>query len=100
VVDTNKVKDAREATDREGLRDCQTKILSAIQANINAMFEYADAVRHARSVLELVDVSTKHSRRQLEMMNKQAREITDTAQKLAIENAPPLTGGYPFGRMS
>ena len=64
------------------------------------MFEYADAVRHARSVPELVDVSTKHSQRQEEMMNKHAREITDAAQKLTIENAPPLTGGYPFGRRS
>ena len=95
MIDTNKVRDARETTEREGLRDYQTKILSAIQANINAMFEYADAVRHARSVPELVDVSTRHSRR----MNERIREITGAAQKLTIENAPPLTGGHPFGRM-
>ena len=102
---------AREATERveaisakaaEGLRDCQTKILSATQANINAMFEYMHEALHVRSVSELVDLSTKHSRRQFEMMTEQAKEITGAAQKAAVESVGPLTSGLtnPFGRMS
>ena len=102
---------AREANERveessakatEGLRDCQTRILSAAQANINAMFEYAQEAFEAKSVPELVDISTKHARRQIEMMSEQAKEITGAAQKAAIESARPLTTGFtsPFGRMS
>ena len=107
-----KVKEAaREATQRaeevsakaaEGLRDCQTAILSATQANINATFEYMQVALHVRSVPELVDLSTKHSRRQFEMMTEQAKEITGAAQKAAVESVGPLTSGLtnPFGRMS
>ena len=107
-----KVKEAtREATERveessakaaEGLRDCQIKMLSAAQTNMNAMFEYMQEALKARSVPELVDVSTKHSRRQLEMMTEQAKEISGAVQKAAVESARPLTGGFtnPFGQMS
>jgi hypothetical protein len=102
---------AREATERvqessaqaaEGLRDCQAKILSATQANVDAMFEYARKALNAKSVPELVELSTMYSRRQLEMMTEQAKEITDAAQKLVIASGRPLTSGFTnaFGQMS
>ena len=86
----------------EGLRDCQAKIIEATQANINAMFEYAQEAFKTKSIPELVELSTTYSRRQLEMMTEQAREITGAAQKMATESARPLTSGVtnPFGRMS
>jgi hypothetical protein len=107
-----RVKEAtREATKRveessakvaEGFRDCQTKILSATQANVNAMFEYMHEALKARSMPELVEASTKHSRRQLEMMTEQAKEITGAVQKAAAESVRPLTSGFtnPFGQMT
>jgi len=101
---------AREATARvqesssiatEGLRECQAKLLSATQANINAMFEYAQEALQAKSMPELVELSTTYARRQLEMMTEQAKEITGAAQKAAVESARPLTSGMkPFGQMS
>jgi phasin len=102
---------AREATERveesatkatEGLRDCQTKIIAATQANVNAMFEYAQEALKAKSMPELVELSTTYSRRQLELMTEQAREITGAAQKLVTESASPLTTGFTktFGQMS
>ena len=42
---------------------------------------------------ELVELSTTHSRRQLEMMGEQAKEIASAAQKLATESIRPLTIG-------
>jgi len=53
-------------------------------------------------VPELVELSTTHSRRQLEMMAEQAREIASDAQKLATESARPLTSGFgnQLSRMS
>ncbi len=67
----------------EGFREYQLKVLSATQANIDAIFEYAQEAVQAQSVSELVELSTTHSRRQLEMMGEQAREIASAAQKLA-----------------
>jgi hypothetical protein len=94
---------AREAAKAaDGLRDYQIKILSATQANIDAFFEYAQEVLSARSVPELVELSTTHSRRQLQMMTEQAREIMSAAQKMTTESARPLTSGFTsqFGHMT
>jgi hypothetical protein len=102
---------AREAAGRvqessskaaEGFREYQLKVLSATQANIDAIFEYAQEAVQAQSVSELVELSTTHSRRQLEMMGEQTREIASAAQKLATESVRPLTSGFgnQFSRMS
>ncbi len=77
----------------EGFREYQLKVLSAIQANIDAIFEYAREAVQAQSVSEVVELSTTHSRRQLEMMGEQAKEIASAAQKLATESTRPLTIG-------
>ena len=54
---------AREAADRiqessskatEGFREYQLKILSAAQANLNAIFEYAQDALQAQSISELI----------------------------------------------
>ena len=103
---------ARETADRvqesstratEGFRDYQLKVLSAAQANINAIFEYAQDALQARSMSELMELSASHSRRQLEAVAQQSREIANAAQKLATDTARPLSGGgisSPFNPMS
>jgi len=101
----------RDATERveesstqaaQGLRDCQAKIIAATQANINAMFEYAQEAIKVKSVPELVELSTTYSQRQLQMMTEQAKEITGAAQKMVTESTRPLASGVtnPFGQMS
>ncbi len=78
----------------EGLREYQLKVLSATQANVNALFEYAHDLLQAQSMSELVDVSTTHSRHQLEMMAEQTRELADSAQKIATETTRPLASAF------
>jgi hypothetical protein len=94
---------AREAADRiqessskatEGFREYQLKVLSAAQANLNAIFEYAQDALQAQSMSELMELSATHSRRQLEAMAQQSREIATAAQKLATDTTRPLTGGF------
>ena len=94
---------AREATGRaqesssraaEGFREYQLKFISAAQANTNAIFEYAQEALNAQSISALVEISTAHSRRQLEMMAEQTRELAATAQKIATDTARPLTGVF------
>lgn len=99
-----KVKDSsRETADRmqesaanaaDALREFQLKILSATHANIAASFEYMQDALTARSVPELIEISTSHSRRRLEMIADQAREIAGAAQKLASGSARPLTNQF------
>ena len=101
---------ARETTERveanatkaaEGLRDYQIAMLSATQANINAMFEYMQEAFSAKSVPELMEICSKHARRQMEMMSEQAREISGAVQKATIDGTRSLTGfTETMGRMS
>ena len=102
-----KIKDtSRETADRmqesaanaaDAVRDFQLKILSAAHANVEAFFAYAQDALKAGSVPELIEVSTSHSRRQLELVADQAREITSAAEKLAKGGTQPLTS--QFGQM-
>ena len=78
----------------EGLREYQLKLVAAAQANTNAIFECAQELMQAQSISEWVEISTTHSRRQLEMMAEQARELTSSAQKVATDTARPLTGVF------
>jgi hypothetical protein len=103
-----KIKDtARGTADRmqesaantaDALRDFQLKVLSAAQANVEAFFEYAQDALKAGSVPELIEVSTAHSRRQLEIVADQAREIASAAQKLASGSARPLMSQFDQSR--
>jgi hypothetical protein len=94
----------QESTSRaaEGFREYQLKLISAAQANTNAIFEYAHDIVHAQSISDVVEISTAHSRRQLEMMAEQTRELAASAQKIATDTARPLTGvfGSQGGPMS
>src|SRR5262249_53933765 len=64
---------ASQAT--EGFREYQVTVLAAAQDNINGAFEYVQEIVMARSVPELIETSTRHSRLQLERVTEQARQI-------------------------
>jgi hypothetical protein len=89
---------AQEAGSRaaEAFREYQLKLVSVAQANTNAVFEYAHDLLHAQSISDAIEISTSHSRRQLEMMAEQARELTSTAQKVAADTTGPFAS--TFGR--
>jgi hypothetical protein len=78
----------------EGFREYQVKILAAAQDNINGAFEYVQDIIMARSLPELIETSTRHSRRQLERMAEQARQIAAAGQKLATGATLPLASGF------
>ena len=73
----------------EGFREYQLRMVSAAQANVNAMFEYMQDVLKATSMSDVVQVSTSHSRRTLQMMADQARELTSAAQNMAGPGSRP-----------
>ncbi|MBV8824889.1 MAG: phasin family protein [Bradyrhizobiaceae bacterium] len=89
------VEQVQETTSQatEGFREYQITILAAAQDNINGAFEYVQDIMMARSIPELIETSTRHSRRQMERVTEQARQIAAAAQKLATSSP----GALPFG---
>ena len=87
---------AQQSTARaaDGLRDYQLKLVSAAQENANAFFEYAQDALQAQSISDFFELSTEHSRRQVEMVSKQARELAASAQKIAAGTAWPMTSMF------
>ena len=85
-------RNAQETSSRavEAFRGYQLKLLSAIHDNMNATMEYAKDVLQANSVSDLLEVSTSHSRRQLEMMAEQARELSSSALGIVSQGAQPM----------
>ena len=85
---------AQESASRaaEGFREYQLRLVAAAQENANAFFEYAQDALQAQSVSDFIELSTEHSRQQVEMMSKQARELAASAQNIAAGTAWPMAG--------
>ena len=82
----------------QGLREYQLQLISAAQANVNALFEYMQEAVQAQSISELIELSNSHSRRQFEMISDQTRELAASAQKIGIGSvAPPFAGIFGQG---
>ena len=94
------VERVQESTSKatEGFREYQGTILAAAHDNMNGVFEYVQDIMAARSIPELIETSTLHSRRQLERVTEHARQITVAAQKMAMSSTRPLTRGVDGDR--
>jgi len=93
---------AEEATDMlettystatKGASDYGLKVIEAARANTNAAFDFAGELLAAKTVSEVVELSSAHARKQFETMTQQGKELGALAQKLATETAEPLKNG-------
>ncbi len=102
---------AEEATDMiettystasKGASDYGLKMIEAARANTNAAFDFAGELLGAKTLSEVVELSSAHARKQFETMTQQGKELSALAQKLAADTAEPMkTGmGKVFGKAS
>jgi phasin len=78
----------------KGAADYGLKVIEAARANSNAAFDYAAELLGARTLAQMVEISTAHTRKQIESMAAQARELSTLAQKVATTTAEPLKDGF------
>jgi phasin len=78
----------------KGAADYGLKVIEAARANSNAAFDYASELLGARTLAQMVEISTAHTRKQIDSMTEQARELSTLAQKLATTTAEPLKEGF------
>jgi phasin len=81
------------STAAQGAVDYNVKLIEAARANINAAFDHAHALLGVKSPSEFVEVSTGHTRKQLEVLSEQTKELTTLAQKVTLATAEPLKAG-------
>jgi phasin len=77
-------------TATKGASDYGLKLIEIARANTNAAFDYAGALVAAKSLSEVIELSTTHARKQFDDVTAQAKELTALAQKVATETTEPL----------
>ncbi|HTP93444.1 MAG TPA: phasin [Xanthobacteraceae bacterium] len=93
---------AEEATDvlettystaSKGASDYGLKVLETARVNTNAAFDFASELLTAKSISEVVELSSSHARKQFETFTEQSKELGALAQKVAAETAEPIKSG-------
>ncbi|NWG24274.1 MAG: phasin family protein [Pseudorhodoplanes sp.] len=83
------------ASAANGLSRYQLTAIEMARANAMAALDCAQDIVQAKSVSELIEVWTSHSRKQFERFSEQARELTSLTQQVAGEAVRPLSRGMP-----
>jgi phasin len=93
---------AEEATDvlettystaTKGASDYGLKVIEVARTNTNAAFDFAGEVMAAKTLSEVVELTSAHARKQFETLSEQSKELSALAQKVATETAEPMKTG-------
>jgi phasin len=81
------------STASKGAADYGLALIDAARANTNAAFDFFGQIMAAKSLSEVIELSTSHTRKQFETLSAQAKDLSALAQKVATETAEPLKTG-------
>jgi phasin len=93
---------AEEATDvlettystaTKGAADYGLKVIETTRVNTNAAFDFYGELITAKSLSEVIELSSAHARKQFEALSAQTKELGALAQKVATETAEPIKSG-------
>ena len=93
---------AEEATDvlettystaSKGTADYGLKVIEAARANTNAAFDFYGELFTAKTLAEVIELSSAHARKQFEALTAQSKELGALAQKVAADTAEPIKSG-------
>ena len=82
------------ATASKGASDYGLKVIEAARANTNAAFDFATQLMTVKSLSEMVELSTAHTRKQFESLTAQSKELATIAQKVATDTAEPVKESF------
>jgi len=82
------------ATATKGMSDYGLKVIEAARVNTNSAFDFASQLMTVKSLSEMVELSTAHSRKQFETLTAQSKELAAIAQKVATDTAEPVKGSF------
>ena len=71
-----------------GAREINDKAIKYTEANLQANFDFAQRIVHAKDIKEALDIQTQFARQQLEAFTHQAQELTRVVAQSAQKAAP------------
>jgi hypothetical protein len=82
--------DERASAGIEGLRELSLSLIDMAHANVDSAFEFAREATTLRTPVDIINLWTSHSRKQLELLSEQSKRMTELGQKLATRTAPSI----------
>ena len=89
------------ATSTKGYKELSRKSVELARSNVNAQFDFLQALIGAKSVSQALELQTSFARQQFEVLSGQAKELSSLAQKTATDGVKPfqdLAKGLSFAR--
>lgn len=78
------------ATASKGYKEFSRKSVELTRSNVNAHFDFLQALIGAKSVSQAIELQTSFARQQFEVLSGQAKELSSLAQKAATDGAKPF----------
>ncbi|HWM82321.1 MAG TPA: phasin [Pseudolabrys sp.] len=91
--DTTNVLEATYANASKGAADYGLKVVEIARVNTNNAFDFMGKLLTAKSVSDVVELSSTHAREQFEAATEQFKELSALAQKIASDTAEPIRTG-------
>jgi phasin len=82
------------ATATKGCSDYSLKMIEVARENTNSTFDFATQLMTVKSLSEMVELSTAHSRKQFEAWTAQSKELVAIAQKAATDSIEPVKESF------
>jgi phasin len=77
----------------KGAQDYNTKFIEFAQTNTEAALDFVQKLSGVKSPSDFIELSTEHSRKQLETLTEQTKELAALAQKVTLATVEPLKTG-------
>jgi phasin len=81
------------STASKGASDYGLALIDAARANANAAFDFYGQIVTAKSLSEVIELSTSHARKQFETLTSQSKDLAALAQKVATDSVEPIKSG-------
>ena len=74
----------------KGASEYYTKLMEFMKANTTASLDFAQQLLSIKSPAEAMELWTSHTRKQVQALTAQAKELGELSQKIAAETAEPI----------
>ena len=82
------------STNAKGAADYGVKVIEISGVNTNSAFDFLTNLMDTKSLSEIMQLSATQSRRNVEVVSAQNRELWELAQKVATETAEPIKKSF------
>jgi phasin len=81
------------STALKGMQDYNSKLIEFTQANTKSHVEFLQKLAGVKSPTEFLELSTSHTRSQLERLADQAKQLTELTKQVTLATAEPVKAG-------